>query len=127
MVPSPAWSRVRHPIAALGAVALALRLSTLTWGMGLGPFGGWYHPDEPKAWLSAVEFPDNYLSNPSFLYGTALQYTAGVVLFPFKRLWQAGHPLLTSITYEQFAVLLIRTFHAVLGAASAVLVYWLAL
>ncbi len=118
------WAR--HPVAVLVAVALALRLATLTWGMNLGPFSGWYHPDESKVWLSVVKFPRNYLTNQTFIYGTALQYTVGTLLYPFKRLWLAGHPLVP-ITYQQFAVLAIRVFYAMLGAATVVLLYQLAL
>jgi len=117
----------RHLIAVLVATALALRLSTIAWGIGLGPFSGWYHPDESKAWRSVVGFPGNYWSNPTFIYGTALQYTVGAVLFPFKRLWHAGHPLFPSLTYPQFAVLADRAVHAVLGAATVALIYRLAL
>ena len=127
MLQSPVWSRVRHPIVAIGALALVLRLSTLTWGTGLGAFGGWYHPDEPKAWRSVVEFPENYLTNRRFLYGTALQYTEGVVLLPFKLLWHSGHRPFRHVTYKQFAVILVRAFHALLGAATVVLLYRLAL
>ncbi len=64
----------RHPLALLVAAALIVRLATLTWGIGLGRFSGWYHPDESKAWSSVVGFPGNYLTNRNFLYGTALQY-----------------------------------------------------
>ena len=122
------WQLIRrHPIAVLAATALAFRLSTITWGIGLGPFSGWYHPDESKAWRSVVGFPGNYWSNRTFIYGTALQYTVGAVLFPFKQLWQSGHPLLPSITYLQFAVLVDRAAHAVLGAATVALIYRLGL
>ena len=118
------WAR--HPVAVLVAVALALRLATLTWGMSLGAASGWYHPDESKVWSSVVGFPHNYLTNPTFIYGTALQYTIGTLLYPFKRLWAAGHSLLP-ISYRQFAVLAIRLFHAMLGAATVALLYQLAL
>jgi len=116
----------RRPVAVLVAVALALRLSTLTWGIGLGPFSGWYHADESKAWRSVVDFPGNYLSNPNFLYGTTLQYTLGALLLPFKRLWHSGHPLFSAISYTQFAVLAIRGVHAAMGAATVALIYRLA-
>ena len=95
----------RHPLALLVAAALVLRLATLTWGIGLGRFSGWYHPDESKAWSSVVGFPGNYLTNRNFLYGTALQYTLGTLLLPFKYRWHHGHPLVPSLTYVQFAVL----------------------
>ena len=121
------FPRGEGAIAVLVATALALRLATLTWGIGLGPFSGWYHPDEDKAWSSVVGFPDNYLSNRRFIYGTALQYTVGTLLFPFRRLWESGHPLFPSITYVQFAVLADRSVHALLGAATVGLTYQMAL
>src|SRR5437773_279142 len=107
-VGSLGWAR--HPVTALVVVGLALRLATLTWGMNLGPFSGWYHPDESKVWVSVVQFPRNYLTNRTFIYGTALQYTVGTLLYPFKRLWPAVHAL-APITYQQFAVLAIRIFY----------------
>src|SRR5512135_693561 len=117
----------RHPLALLVAAALVLRLATLTWGIGLGRFSGWYHPDESKAWSSVVGFPGNYLTNRNFLYGTALQYTLGTLLLPFQYLWHHGHPLVPSLTYLQFAVLAVRAVHAVLGALTVALIYRLAL
>lgn len=117
----------RHPLALLVSAALVLRLATLTWGIGLGRFSGWYHPDESKAWSSVVGFPGNYLTNRNFLYGTALQYTLGTLLLPFKYLWHYGHPLVPSLTYVQFAVLAVRAVHAVLGALTVALIYRLAL
>ena len=117
----------RHPLALLVAAALILRIATLTWGIGLGPVSGWYHPDESKAWSSVVGFPGNYLTNRNFLYGTALQYTLGTLLLPFKYLWHHGHPLVPSLTYVQFAVLTVRAVHAVLGALTVALIYRLAL
>ncbi len=117
----------RHPVALLVAAGLLLRLATLTWGIGLGRFSGWYHPDESKAWSSVVGFPSDYLSNRNFLYGTALQYTVGALLLPFRFLWHHGHPLVPSLTYIQFAVLAARAVHAVLGALTVALIYRLAL
>ena len=74
-----------------------------------------------------VGFPGNYLSNRNFLYGTALQYTLGALLLPFKYPWHHGHPLVPSLTYVQFAVLAVRAVHAVLGALTVALIYRLAL
>src|SRR3954471_17230075 len=121
------WGVVRqHPVSTLVVLALVLRLATLSWGAQLGPYAGRYHADESKAWSSVAGFPHNYLSNQNYLYGTALQYTAGVLLFPFKRLWLSGHPLFPALSYEQFTLLAVRALHALLGALTVGLLYQLA-
>ncbi|HEU4649553.1 MAG TPA: glycosyltransferase family 39 protein [Gemmatimonadales bacterium] len=121
------WEAVRqHPVSTLVGLALVLRLATLTWGAQLGPYAGWYHADESKVWRSVAGFPHIYLSNQNYLYGTAVQYTAGILLFPFKRLWLSGHPLFPALSYEQFTVLAIRALHALLGALTVGLLYQLA-
>jgi Dolichyl-phosphate-mannose-protein mannosyltransferase len=121
------WGAVRqHPVSTLVVLALVLRLTTLTWGAQLGPYAGWYHADESKVWRSVAGFPHIYLSNQNYLYGTALQYTAGVLLFPFKRLWLSGHPLFPVLSYDQFTVLVVRALHALLGALTVGLLYQLA-
>ncbi|MGH7717520.1 MAG: ArnT family glycosyltransferase, partial [Gemmatimonadaceae bacterium] len=105
--------------------ALLLRISTLTWGAGVGEYDGFYHPDESKAWRSTQGFPENYLSNSNYLYGTAVQYVIGLLLLPVKLAWQAGHPFFPSLAYTEFVVLAVRAVHALLGSLTVVLVFWL--
>lgn len=102
---------------------MLLRFACLTWGLALRPYEGFYHPDEDKAWVSTIEFPGNYFSNDNYIYGTALQYAVGTVLMPARVLWLTGHPLVRGVTYEQLVGLVMRTFHASLGALAVLLVH----
>ncbi|HJU65485.1 MAG TPA: glycosyltransferase family 39 protein, partial [Gemmatimonadaceae bacterium] len=113
----------RRVVIAFALTALALRLATLTWGAGLGPYDGMYYPDEWGVWGSAQNFPGNYLTNQSFLHGTALQYVVGALLIPIKAWWEAGEPLIHGMNYAQFVLLSVRMAHVLLGALAVLLVY----
>lgn len=64
--------------------AALLRLVPIGWALPLPQYVGFYHPDELAVYRSVLDFPANYLANRHFLYGTAFQYTVGVLLLPLK-------------------------------------------
>ena len=44
-----------------------------------------YHPDEPKAYRTIINFPEVYLTTNFFQgYGTTVQFIVGLFLLPFK-------------------------------------------
>lgn len=108
-------------------VALALRLSVLTWGAGIGEFERRYHPDEGKTLTGAVNFPGNYATHESFLYGTSVQYSIGALLLPVKAWWKLVGPITDRITYNQLVLLIYRALNCLLGALCVLLGYRLAL
>jgi hypothetical protein len=108
-------------------IALALRLSVLTWGAGLGEFERRYHPDEDKTLTGAVNFPGNYATHGGFLYGTTVQYGIGALLLPVKAWWKLVGPITDRITYSQLVLLIYRALNCLLGAMCVLLGYRLAL
>jgi len=98
-------------------LGLSLRLTTITWGLPLSETTSFYHPDESKAWGSTVDFPGNYLTSENYLYGTFLQYTLGILLWPVKLLltglcgWEQD-------SYVLLAILSFRVTTALLGTAT---------
>ena len=119
------WCRCHLLLTALVILALGLRVSNITWGLGLDEFEGRYHPDEWHVVRSVTGFPIWYLSSTLFKYGTALQYSVGFFLMPFKLLWALGYPLCSGLEYGQFANLAVRATNAVLGSLTVVLIYLL--
>lgn len=113
----------RRLLAGLFLLGLGLRLSTIGWGIGLGEFEGYYHPDEPKVWRSTLDFPGNYLTNESYIYGTALQYSVGFVLYPVKKLWRSGRVGIAGLEFQQVVILALRAVNVLLGALTVLLVY----
>ena len=111
----------------LGALGLVLRLSTLTWGTGVGAHMGMYHPDEHKLWRSISNFPESYLNNHRFEYGSALQNTIAVALTPVRLArWRIYEPWFgDAVTYEQFTMLAFRVVSCLMGAGSIVLTFFL--
>jgi hypothetical protein len=113
----------RRVVIGLALGALALRLTTLTWGAGLGAYEGLYHPDEWAVWGSAQNFPESYRTNRSFDHGTAVQYAVGVLLLPAKARWNAGEPLIHGLEYPQLVLLSVRLAHVMLGVLAVLVVY----
>jgi hypothetical protein len=112
-------------LAGLLLLGLGLRLGSVGWGIGLRQFEGYYHPDESKVWRTTLDFPDNYLTNDRYLYGTALQYSVGFVLYPVKKLWRGGHLRIADLEYQQVVILALRAVNVILGALTVLLVYLL--
>jgi len=110
-------------LAGLLLLGLGLRLGTVGWGIGLREFEGYYHPDESKVWRSTLDFPDNYLTNKNYLYGTALQYSVGFALYPVKKLWRTGRLRIADLEYRQVVILALRAVNVILGALTVLLIY----
>jgi len=115
---------VRRVLIVLVILGGALRAANLTWGLPLSPDTGFYHPDEVKSWGSTVDFPGNYLTSTNYLYGTAVQYTIGLLLVPVK-LALTGSLFEGSIAYRNTAILVFRAVSVLMGTASVILVYLL--
>jgi hypothetical protein len=108
-------------------MALALRLATVTWGAGLRPYEGFYHPDEPKVWSVTAAFPEQYLTNRIYAYGTLVQNVLGALLSPVKALWRAGVRPPGFPGYGHFVLVAQRVLHALLGTLTIWLAYRLGL
>lgn len=104
-------------------IALCLRLTVVTWGIGLRLHEGFYHPDESKVWSSTFSFPRNFLSNPNLLYGTALQYSIALVLMPFRLLWNATFQAPSETGQIQLVIIFSRIISCCLGAGCVGMVY----
>ncbi|MHC4874923.1 MAG: ArnT family glycosyltransferase [Planctomycetota bacterium] len=112
----------RSPLCWLLLFAFVLRATTICWGIPLDEFTAFYHADEVKSWGSAVDFPANYLASENYLYGTAVQYIAGILLTPLRLAMDSVEPE----QHQRFvvaAVLCFRLLNVLLGTAAAGLTF----
>ena len=111
----------REPLlATICVLGFALRAASITWGLPLSDYENFYHPDEQKAWSTTLHFPEHYLNNQDYFYGTALQNGLGLALWPCK-LYLVGL-LEWSWPYTLFVIFAFRLCNVFLGTASI----WLA-
>lgn len=115
--------RVRRLLGIMVLLALVLRSANLTWGIPISATTGFYHADEVKAWSSTVEFPESYMTNSSFLYGTAVQNVEGLLLWPIKLAWSGDAQ--QDERYRLTVILFARCCSILLGTLSVVLVFQL--
>lgn len=115
------WIRQNPWLTATLVIAFLLRVGNIGWGIPITPHSNFYHGDEAKAYSSTVDFPERYLSNESYLYGTSIQYSVGVLLLPVKfvmvGMWKMPQG------YELTAIVFIRFCSVLMGTASVFLVY----
>lgn len=119
-IPDPALAR-RRLLGAVLIVALMLRLLPIGWGLPLSRYTGFYHPDEPEVYNTVLGFPANYLASNEFRYGTAYQYTIGILLLPIKLL-VVRIPVLGA-NYKLIVILACRLMSVALGTATVYLGY----
>jgi hypothetical protein len=76
------WIRSNPLLVTILITAFALRVSTITWGLPFG-FSRQFHPDEMKYLHPALDFWGYFGTTKPFpMYGTSLQYTVGMMLWP---------------------------------------------
>jgi len=105
-------------------VAFCLRVANIGWGVPISSHTHFYHPDESKAYVSTLVFPQQYLSSDDFLYGTAIQYSIGLLLLPVKLLMVGVWSM--PAEYKLTAIMFFRFCNVLMGTASVYLVYLLA-
>ena len=76
----------KHSIlAGILVVGFLLRMSGVLWGTPfLGPFEGYYHPDEWNIVQGAIKFPHHVVENLRFVYPTFFHYFLGILTFPLR-------------------------------------------
>lgn len=66
-------------------VGFLLRISGVFWGTPfLGPFEGYYHPDEWNIVQGAIKFPQHVIDNHWLVYPTFFHYFLGILTFPLR-------------------------------------------
>jgi hypothetical protein len=113
-----------RPVVLLLVAGFALRVATIFWALPLSPDSGFFHADEVKSWGSTVDFPGNYLTSQNYLYGTAVQYSVGVLLLPVRAMMDSDEPQRHE-RYRLIAILVFRFCNILMSTAAIWLVYCL--
>jgi hypothetical protein len=107
-------------------VALALRLLSITWGLPLDEFTTYYHPDERKIVVGAMDFPTDILDRQDLRYPTFYHYAIGTLTLPLR--WAVA--LVPTVGAQVDLVLIhhviARLCSVLLGTLTVLVVYWLA-
>lgn len=94
---------------------LMLRIIPILWGIPILPYIGGYHPDEPKAFRTIINFPGIYLTTNFFQgYGTTVQFIIGCFLIPLKLIFVKllglkGHYAIIVVVFSRFVSVLAGT------------------
>jgi asparagine N-glycosylation enzyme membrane subunit Stt3 len=118
-----AWIKSHPVLSLIVTLALILRAANLLWGVPLTFDVGSYHGDEAKCWSSAANFPEVYLASTNYLYGTAVQYTVGLLMWPAKAVMVYARG--QDVEFQLATIVVFRAVNVVLGAATVAIVYFL--
>jgi hypothetical protein len=115
------WIRSNPLLVTILIAAFALRVSTITWGLPFG-FSRQFHPDEMKYLHPALDFWGYFGTTKPFpMYGTSLQYTVGMMLWPIQ--WTGEQLEITWVQNQTFGWLFCRFVVVLLGTVGVFLVY----
>ena len=109
------WTRENKILSLIMLCGLVLRVIPILWGIPILPYIGGYHPDEPKAYRTIINFPGIYLTTNFFQgYGTTVQFIIGFILLPLKLvlvklLGLKGHYAVIAIVFSRFVSVLAGT------------------
>src|SRR5215471_18728336 len=115
------WFQSHRALTMVLVVGFALRAARLLWGLPILRDVGFYHGDEAKSWNSLVAFPEEYLTSTNYIYGTAVQYSVGVLLLPVRLVMVEG--LRADAAYVLTAIVTFRAVNVLLGTAAIWLTY----
>ncbi|WP_406657580.1 glycosyltransferase family 39 protein [Methanolobus sp. ZRKC2] len=110
-------------------VAFVLRIWGITWGIPIGDYSNYYHPDEGKIVNGVFTFPDHIQSNTDLRYPTFYHYSLGILWYPIKAIVDFAINDLNllypdgSIDMYLFCFIFVRFFTVLLGTATVLLIY----
>lgn len=121
-MPSPPPRSARRLLLAILAMAFALRIAGIGFGIPLADdLGGYYHPDEPKIVRAVAAFPAHVVENRDLRYPTLYPYLLGILALPLR--------LVPTASAEQsflWVYVLARVATALCGTAGVWLLFVLA-
>lgn len=118
------WIRDHKILSLIMLCGFVLRVIPILWGIPILPYIRGYHPDEPKAYNTIIQFPGVYLSTNFFQgYGTTVQFIIGFVLLPLKLV--LVKLLSLKEHYAGIAIVFSRFMSVLAGTATIYLTYHL--